>query len=75
MKILAQSLCGLLLSMPRAAQNHMPTQSRVVGLVPSLGDLHHLVSTHNPEAQKFFDQGKSEVTASPSCLGRQSLSP
>jgi hypothetical protein len=36
MKILAQSLCGLLLSMPAAAQNHMPTQSHVVGLFPAL---------------------------------------
>jgi len=26
-------------------------------LVAGLGDLHHPVSTHNPEAQKFFDQG------------------
>jgi tetratricopeptide (TPR) repeat protein len=25
--------------------------------VTGLGDLHHPVSTHNPEAQKFFDQG------------------
>ena len=57
MKILAQSLCGLLLSLPCAAQNHLHTQSHVVTLVPGLGDLHHPVSTHNPEAQKFFDQG------------------
>jgi tetratricopeptide (TPR) repeat protein len=26
-------------------------------LMPGLGDLHHPVSTHNPEAQQFFDQG------------------
>ena len=57
MKILAQSLCGLLLSMPGAAQNHLHTQNHGVTLVPGLGDLHHPVSTHNPEAQKFFDQG------------------
>jgi tetratricopeptide (TPR) repeat protein len=58
MKILAQSLCGLLLCLPGAAQNHAHhTQSHPVSLVSGLGDLHHPVSTHNLEAQKFFDQG------------------
>jgi tetratricopeptide (TPR) repeat protein len=57
MKILAQSLCGLLLCMPGAAQNHVHTQSHPVSLVTGLGDLHHPVSTHNLEAQRFFDQG------------------
>jgi tetratricopeptide (TPR) repeat protein len=58
MKILAQSLCGLLLCMPGAAQNHdHHTQSHPVSLVTGLGDLHHPVSTHNLEAQRFFDQG------------------
>ena len=58
MKILAQSLCGLLLFMPGAAQNHAHhTQSHAVSLVTGLGDLHHPVSTHSLEAQKFFDQG------------------
>jgi tetratricopeptide (TPR) repeat protein len=58
MKILTQSLCGLLLCLPGAAQNHAHhTQSHPVSLVSGLGDLHHPVSTHNLEAQKFFDQG------------------
>jgi tetratricopeptide (TPR) repeat protein len=58
MKILAQSLCGLLLCVPGVAQNHAHhTQSHPVSLVTGLGDLHHPVSTHNLEAQKFFDQG------------------
>jgi tetratricopeptide (TPR) repeat protein len=58
MKILAQFLCGLLLCMPGVAQNHAQhTQSHSISLVTGLGDLHHPVSTHNPEAQKFFDQG------------------
>jgi tetratricopeptide (TPR) repeat protein len=44
--------------MPGAAQNHAHhTQSHPVSLVTGLGDLHHPVSTHNLEAQKFFDQG------------------
>jgi tetratricopeptide (TPR) repeat protein len=57
MKILAQSLCGLLLCMPGAAQHAHHTQSHPVSLVTGLGDLHHPVSTLNLEAQKFFDQG------------------
>jgi len=58
MKILAQALCGLLLCMPVAAQNHAhQAQNHSVALVTGLGDLHHPVSTHNPEAQQFFDQG------------------
>ena len=65
MKILAQLvcgalLCGVLLCLPATAQNnahaaHM--QTHPVTLVEGLGDLHHPVSTHNPEAQQFFDQG------------------
>ena len=58
MKILAQFLCGLLLCLPGVAQNHVQhTQTRSISLVTGLGDLHHPVSTHNPEAQQFFDQG------------------
>jgi tetratricopeptide (TPR) repeat protein len=32
-------------------------QARPITLVSGLGDLHHPVSTHNAEAQQFFDQG------------------
>ena len=62
MRILAHILCGVLCGLltcgSTAAQDH-PThvQSRPVTLVPGLGDLHHPVSTHNPQAQQFFDQG------------------
>jgi len=65
MKILAQLLCGallcgVLLCLCATAQNnthaaHMQTHPAT--LVVGLGDLHHPVSTHNPEAQQFFDQG------------------
>jgi len=60
MRILAQVLCGALLCLGAMAQNnahvaHM--QAHAVTLVTGLGDLHHPVSTHNPEAQQFFDQG------------------
>ncbi|HET7891941.1 MAG TPA: hypothetical protein VFL34_10460 [Candidatus Sulfotelmatobacter sp.] len=58
MKILAQVLCGLLLCLGAMAQDHAShAQARPITLVTGLGDLHHPVSTHNAEAQQFFDQG------------------
>jgi len=36
---------------------HAPEASRQAVLMPGLGDVHHAVSTKNPEAQRFFDQG------------------
>src|ERR1700681_4076212 len=40
------------------AQEHAPhTQSKPATLMSGLGDLHHPVSTKNPQAQEFFDQG------------------
>ena len=33
------------------------TKSNVPPLMPGLGDVHHPVSTTNPKAQQFFDQG------------------
>ncbi|PYQ39538.1 MAG: hypothetical protein DMG99_16020, partial [Acidobacteria bacterium] len=58
MKSLAMVLCGLLLGLGAWAQDHSAhMQSHPVALVTGLSDLHHPVSTHNLEAQKFFDQG------------------
>ena len=64
MKTLAHLLCGavlcfVVLLVPATAQDHHAAhaQSHPVTLVSGLGDLHHPVSTRNPEAQKFFDQG------------------
>ena len=58
MRILATMLCGALLCALSAAQDHAAHSSvHPVTLVPGLGDLHHPVSTHNPQAQQFFDQG------------------
>jgi tetratricopeptide (TPR) repeat protein len=37
--------------------HHNMAAPKPVMLVTGLGDLHHPVSTKNPEAQKFFDQG------------------
>ncbi len=63
MKTLAHVLCGAVLCcsvlfVGATAQDHAAhAQSHPVTLVSGLGDLHHPVSTKNPEAQKFFDQG------------------
>ncbi|MBZ5678635.1 MAG: hypothetical protein LAO24_00870 [Acidobacteriia bacterium] len=58
MRILGQILCGVLLCVGVAAQEHaMHSQGRPVTLVTGLGDLHHPVSTKNTQAQQFFDQG------------------
>ena len=58
MNSLASVLCVLLLCMGAMAQDHSAhMQSHPVTLVDGLGDLHHPVSTHNPQAQQFFDQG------------------
>ncbi|PWT94052.1 MAG: hypothetical protein C5B55_03390 [Blastocatellia bacterium] len=35
----------------------------IEGIIPGMGNLHHPVSTKNPEAQKFFDQGLSFLYA------------
>ncbi len=55
--LLALSLSGMV-----AAQNHpprsfIPAQPKPATLMTGLGDLHHPVSTRNPQAQQFFDQG------------------
>ncbi|HYM76944.1 MAG TPA: hypothetical protein VE377_13280 [Candidatus Dormibacteraeota bacterium] len=64
MKILAQVLCGALLCSGAIAQDHAShSKSHTVTLVTGLGDLHHSVSTHNLEAQKFFDQGLRYIYA------------
>ena len=58
MKILAFTLCCAWLCALAAAQDHhAPASVHPVRLVEGLGDLHHPVSTHNPQAQQFFDQG------------------
>ncbi len=48
----------LLSCLPLMAQDHAAhSQSKPATLVSGLGNAHHPVSTTNPEAQKFFDQG------------------
>jgi tetratricopeptide (TPR) repeat protein len=58
MKTLAHVLCGVVLCLGAAGQDHAShAQAHPVTLVSGLGDLHHPVSTKNPQAQQFFDQG------------------
>jgi len=58
MKTLAVLVCGMLVCLSATAQDHAShAQTRPVTLVTGLGDLHHPVSTKNPQAQQFFDQG------------------
>jgi tetratricopeptide (TPR) repeat protein len=58
MKTLAYILCGVLSSIGAFAQSHSShSQTHPVTLVSGLGDIHHPVSTSNPSAQQFFDQG------------------
>src|SRR5438309_4956078 len=64
MKILVHILCGTLICINVAAQGHPShEQTRPVTLVAGLGDLHHPVSTKNPQAQQFFDQGLGLIYA------------
>src|SRR5687768_8274840 len=53
----------LLFSTGAAAQHaHSSTgDAKPAVLIPGLGDVRHPVSTNNPEAQKFFDQGLALV--------------
>ena len=55
MKLLAQVVVLLALVCPLFAQSKPPV------LIPGLGQHHHTISTKNPEAQRFFDQGLTLV--------------
>jgi hypothetical protein len=59
--LVALALCG-----PITAQQHPmhnQTGAKKATLMAGLGDLHHPVSTNNPEAQRFFDQGMRLIYA------------
>ncbi len=53
-------LLALLFCVPAIAQDHSAhahAQTKPATMMSGLGNLHHRVSAHNPEAQEFFDQG------------------
>ena len=60
MRYLASALFVALLCAPALAQDHAAHHheaAKPATLVTGLGNLHHPVSTRDPEAQQFFDQG------------------
>jgi tetratricopeptide (TPR) repeat protein len=58
MRFRVSVLLTLWLCLPSLAQDHSPHgQSKPATLMTGVGNAHHPVSTSNPEAQKFFDQG------------------
>ncbi|MGO9168331.1 MAG: tetratricopeptide repeat protein, partial [Candidatus Sulfotelmatobacter sp.] len=59
MKTLAHFLFGALLCLGVAASQEHPmhAQGRPITLIAGIGNAHHPVSTLNPQAQQFFDQG------------------
>lgn len=52
--VLLITICPVGVAAPQALQTNTP---RPVELLPRLGNHHHPISTGNPDAQKFFDQG------------------
>jgi tetratricopeptide (TPR) repeat protein len=57
MKNLACVMIVLCFLLPARAQHDMQSVSKPATLMTGVGDGHHPVSTSNPQAQQFFDQG------------------
>lgn len=55
--LFALLLCTLVIAQNPAHQHSAQPHPKTATLMPGLGDLHHSVSTSNPQAQRFFDQG------------------
>ncbi|HLN02682.1 MAG TPA: hypothetical protein VK335_25560 [Bryobacteraceae bacterium] len=60
-----RSLVSIAMLFPLAAlaQHSHSAPARQAVLMPGLGDVHHPITTKNPEAQKFFDQGLALIWA------------
>jgi tetratricopeptide (TPR) repeat protein len=57
MKCLVSALVVLCFCSATVAQHEMHAKPKTATLMAGLGDLHHPVSSSNPQAQQFFDQG------------------
>src|SRR5215470_8713500 len=57
MRSISLVLLAACLVCPLAAQHDMPAPTKPAMLMEGFGDLHHPVTTSNPQAQQFFDQG------------------
>lgn len=62
MKIRFAILAGLL-AFSAMAQHEHAIAPGTAPLIPNLGQLHHPISTSNPEAQRYFDQGLTLIYA------------
>src|SRR5262245_35554022 len=63
-KLLPALALGMALAVVGLAQHeHRASEDRQAKLMAGLSDLNHPVSTKNPEAQKFFDQGLALIYA------------
>src|ERR1700686_3549363 len=60
--VVALLLMGLLAT-AGFGDHPMPANGKPAVLMTGLGDVHHSVSTRNPEAQRFFDQGLALIFA------------
>src|SRR5713226_5452935 len=56
---LALAMCSLAVAQDHSARQ----QAKPATLMSGYGDLHHPVSTSNPQAQQFFDQGLRQIYA------------
>ena len=56
---LALAICSLAVAQDHSAHQ----QAKPATLMSGYGDLHHPVSTSNPQAQQFFDQGVRQIYA------------
>jgi tetratricopeptide (TPR) repeat protein len=59
--LLAFAILLLAVNTPAQHQHTATSDAKSATLIPGLGDVHHPVSTSNPEAQRFFDQGLALV--------------
>jgi tetratricopeptide (TPR) repeat protein len=59
--LIALALCGTIIAQQHSM--HSQPAAKKATLMAGFGDLHHPVSTGNPEAQKFFDQGMRLIYA------------
>jgi tetratricopeptide (TPR) repeat protein len=57
--LLALAMCSLAVAQDHSAHQ----QAKPATLMSGYGDLHHPVSTSNPQAQQFFDQGLRQIYA------------
>ena len=59
--LIALALCGTIIAQQHSM--HSQPAAKKATLMAGFGDLHHPVSTGNPEAEKFFDQGMRLIYA------------